>query len=140
MVFGRQRAVCRRAGCVFESGEAAGDKYFEKFHFFKKKHPIFQILYPTFSKFKGFFVCGVKVLFFQFGWGRDEFLGEVQAQSSRREASTQSMLDFLDTFSNTNLATGTLIYSKIALEQLYRNEKQSVMWNYRQSRFWARRS
>jgi hypothetical protein len=74
----------------------------KNFIFSKKNTQFFRFCIPHFQNIRFFFVCGVKELFFQFGWGRDEFLGEVQAQSSRREASTQSMLDFLDTFSNTN--------------------------------------
>ena len=54
----------------------------------------------------------------------DHFFGRVSAQSSRREASTQSFFDRLDIFSIICDAIETLDSLKITLEPLYKNEKQ----------------
>ena len=82
----------------------------------KKSTQIFRIFAPRCVKYDEFFIHGIKVLLIDSGLGRDEFLGEAQAQITRREASTQSILDFLDTFSIANYAAETLNRSKIALE------------------------
>jgi hypothetical protein len=57
----------------------------------------------------GFFsIRRMKVLLIDPGLGWDDFWGALQSQSDRREASTQPILFFLETFSVTNRATETL--------------------------------
>ena len=57
---------------------------------------------PRFKNITSFFIRVVKVLFFELGLVWRHFLGEVPAQSGRREASTEPFFDRLDTFSITN--------------------------------------
>ena len=59
-----------------------------------------------------FFIHGIKVLLIDSGLGRDQFLGEAQAQSVRRSAYTWSIVDRLDTFSITKHATVTPMRNK----------------------------
>jgi hypothetical protein len=87
-------------------------KNFEKKRKIKKKcqqktHPDF-FLDHSCEKTSMFCICGVKVLLIDPGLGWNDFWGAIKSQSDRREASTLSILDFLDTFSVTNRATETL--------------------------------
>ena len=72
-----------------------------------------------------FFTHGVKVLHFETGLGWDHFFGGALAQSSRREASTWTLLDRLDIFSNAiDLKNSLVVFVFRYLPPQRRNRKK----------------